>query len=109
MEGMDEFGLLTFLRGNKAIVLPLLFPRIAASVIDKEAVKSLIRLEDEDAISVQLVELLKQYIEHVGSENNGKVGYCLIKIIHCSNRDAQDLIFHSFCLQLELSRKHDRE
>jgi hypothetical protein len=73
MEGMDEFGLLTFLRGNKAIVLPLLFPRIAASVIDKEAVKSLIRLEDEDAISVQLVELSKQYIEHVGSEKNGKV------------------------------------
>lgn len=73
MEGMDQFVILTFLRGNKSIVLPLLFPRIAASVIDKEAVKSLIRLEDEDAISVQLVELLKQYIEHVGSEKNGKV------------------------------------
>lgn len=73
MEGMDQFVLLTFLRGNKSIVLPLLFPRIAASVIDKEAVKSLIRLEDKDTISVQLVELLKQYIEHVGSEKNGKV------------------------------------
>jgi hypothetical protein len=73
MEGMDQFVILTFLRGNKSIVLPLLFPRIAASVIDKEAVKSLIRLEDKDTISVQLVELLKQYIEHVGSEKNGKV------------------------------------
>ncbi|CAB3989422.1 Hypothetical predicted protein [Paramuricea clavata] len=28
MEGMDEFGLLIFLRGNKAIALPLLFLRI---------------------------------------------------------------------------------
>lgn len=73
MEGMNEFGLLTLLKKNKEIVQPLLFPRTAASVIDKEEVKALIRLEDEDTISVQLVQLLEQYIDLVGSERNGKL------------------------------------
>ena len=72
MEGMDEFGLLTFLKGNKEMVIPVLFPRVAAAVIEKEAIISLIRLEDEDDTSVQLLQLLKQYVVRVKDKTNGK-------------------------------------
>ena len=75
MEGLEEFGILTFLRGDKETVLPLLFPRISAAMIDKEAVKCLIQLEEEDASFVPLLELLKQYIAFIANEKNGKE-YC---------------------------------
>ena len=65
MEGLEEFGLLTFLRGNKETVLPLLFPKTSAAIIDKEAVKCLIQLEEEDASFVPVLELLKQYIDFI--------------------------------------------
>ncbi len=82
MEGIEEFGLVTFLRGNKETVTPVLFPRIAEAVIDKEAVVSLIRLEDEDETSAQLLQLLKQYIVQVEDETNGKVHFIIKIIIH---------------------------
>ncbi len=47
-EGLNEFGLLDLLKKNKDIVLPLLFPIIAASVINKDYVKSIIQLEVDE-------------------------------------------------------------
>ena len=80
MEGMEEFGLLTFLRGNKETVLPLLFPRMSDAVIDKEAVKCLIKLKEEDASFVPLLQLLKQYIDVIENEKNGKE-HCMLAVV----------------------------
>ena len=80
MEGMEEFGLFTFLRGNKETVLPLLFPRMSDAVIDNEAVKCLIKLKEEDASFVPLLQLLKQYIDVIENEKNGKE-HCMLAVV----------------------------
>ena len=80
MEGIEEFGLLTFLQGNKETVLPLLFPRISAAVIDKEAVKCLIRLKEEDASFLPVLQLLKQYIDVIENDKKGKE-HCALAVV----------------------------
>ena len=80
MEGMEEFGLLTLLRGNKETVLPLLFPRMSDAAIDKEAVKCLIIFKEEDASFVPLLQLLKQYIDVIENEKNGKE-HCMLAVV----------------------------
>ena len=61
VEGMNEFGLIDLLHNNKECVKPALFPHAAESIIDKEEVKSLIKLEEEDSIiAIQAVGFLCQ-------------------------------------------------
>ena len=71
-DGMNEFGLIDFLKKYKDIVYPLLFPRSAACTINKEDLKMIIKLEDEDPVGNQLMILLKQYIDFIDDRTNGK-------------------------------------
>ncbi len=71
-DGMNEFGLVDFLKKHKDIVHPLLFPRSAASTINKDDLKTIIKLEEEDPTGDQLMLLLKQYIDFIDGATNGK-------------------------------------
>ena len=71
-DGMNEFGLIDFLKKHKDIVYPVLFPRSAASTINKEELKSIIKLEEEDPTGDQLILLLQQYIDLIDDATNGK-------------------------------------
>ena len=52
-EGMNVFGLVDFLKKHKESVHPLLFARSAASTINKDDLKEIIKLEEEDLTSDQ--------------------------------------------------------
>ena len=71
-DGMNEFGLVDFLKKHKESVHPLLFPRSAASIINKGDFKVIITLEEEDPAGDQLMLLLKEYIDLIGSAAEGK-------------------------------------
>ena len=60
VEGMNEFGLIDLLHNNTECVKPALFPRASESIIDKEEVKSLIKLEEDSIIAIQAVGFLCQ-------------------------------------------------
>lgn len=47
-DGMNEFGLVDFLKKHKDFVHPFLFPRSAASIINKDDLKKIIELEEEN-------------------------------------------------------------
>ena len=83
-EGLNEFGLLDLLKKNKDIVLPLLFPIIAASVINKDYVKSIIQLEVDEVVGEEIVQSMKQYVDLIDSEKTGKliVNILLLFIYH---------------------------
>ena len=68
---MNEYGLVDFIKKHREIVL-LLFPKIAASIINKDESKAKIKLEEENSTGKQLVLWLKQYIDHIdGLTNHG--------------------------------------
>ena len=71
-DGMNEFGLVDFLKKHKESVYPLLFPRSAASIINKGDLKVIIKLEEEDPAGDQLMLLLKEYIDLIDSAAEGK-------------------------------------
>ena len=50
---MNVFGLVDFLKKHKESVHPLLFARSAASTINKDDLKEIIKLEEEDPTSDQ--------------------------------------------------------
>ena len=50
------------------------------AVIDKEAVKCLIKFKEEDASFVPLLQLLKQYIDVIENEKNGKE-HCMLAVV----------------------------
>ena len=63
-DGMNKYGLVGFIKKHREFV-PLLFPRIAASIINKDEFKAKIKLEEEDSTGEHLVLWLKQYIDHI--------------------------------------------
>ena len=71
--GLNEFGLLDLLKKNRDILQPLLFPRIAASVVNKDDIKSIIQLEDDEVIGEEIVQYMKQYVDLIDSEKSGKL------------------------------------
>lgn len=71
-DGMNEVGLVDFLKKHKDLVHPLLFPRSAASIINKDDLKMIIELEEEDPTGDQLMLFLKQYIDLIDGATNGK-------------------------------------
>lgn len=84
MAGMNEFGLIDFLKLNKDVVLPVLFPRVEESIIDCEKVKGLIQLEEEELEEVEstvthIADFLKQYIDGLESQTEGMI-YKLVLI-----------------------------
>lgn len=71
-DGMNEFGLVDLLKKHKDAVYPILFPRSAASTINKDDLKMIIKLEEEDPTADQLMLLLKQYIDIIDAATDGK-------------------------------------
>lgn len=63
-DGMNEYGLVDFIKKHREFV-PLLFPRFAESIINKDEFKAKIKLEEEDSTGEHLVLWLKQYIDHI--------------------------------------------
>ena len=82
--GLNEFGLLDLLKKNRDILQPLLFPRIAASVVNKDDIKSIIQLEDDEVIGEEIVQYMKQYVDLIDSEKSGKLIVNMLVIVYLS-------------------------
>ena len=83
--GLNEFGLLDLLKKNRDILQPLLFPRIAASVVNKDDIKSIIQLEDDEVIGEEIVQYMKQYFDLIDSEKSGKLIVNMLIIVYLSS------------------------
>ena len=73
-DGMNEFGLVDFLKKHKDVVQPQLFPQSTASIINKDDLKRIIEIEEEEegVHCNQLMLFLKQYIDLIDGTTSGK-------------------------------------
>ncbi|XP_046846852.1 uncharacterized protein LOC124440504 [Xenia sp. Carnegie-2017] len=72
-DGMNEFGLVDFLKKHKDVIQPQLFPQSTASIINKDDLKRIIEIEEEEegVHCNQLMLFLKQYIDLIDGTTSG--------------------------------------